>query len=115
MVNLGQPASAVVTRDVLGEVEQELQNYKFYRDFIELSTAHQLSICKLTSQRVSTVKVIDSACEKMPLHLREFIKYRYFKGLTMEQVAEKMNLSTSACYKYRRQVLHKFGIALGKL
>ncbi|HBX23990.1 MAG TPA: hypothetical protein DEF34_10225 [Desulfotomaculum sp.] len=115
MVNLVQLAEAVVTRDLLGEVEQELENYKFYRDFLELSTSHQLSISNLTTKRLSTVRVIDSACGKLPPHLREFIKYRYFEGLTMENVAEKMNLSTSACYKYRRQVLHKFGIVLGKL
>lgn len=104
-----------VSRDILEEVEQELFNYNFYKSFLDLTTKHNLQLNGKTKDRVFTVEAIQSSLINLPQNLQQFVKLRYIDRLTIETTAEKMNISPSACYKYRRQSLYSIGIALGKL
>jgi len=100
---------------VLEEVERELFNYNFYNNFLELTNEYNLNLNDNTKKRIFTVKTIQKSLNNLPPHIKQFIKLRYMDNLTIEMIAEKMNISPSACYKYRRQSLYIIGIALGKI
>jgi DNA-directed RNA polymerase specialized sigma subunit len=62
------------------------------------------------------VACIDNALAELPEKEREFVRYRYFLGLKMYEVKDKMNVAEErTLYRIRRVVLEKFMISLSAL
>ena len=59
---------------------------------------------------------IDNALSELDERQKQFIELRYFNGLKMYEVKEKMNVSEEkTLYRIRRQVLDRFVISLSAL
>jgi DNA-directed RNA polymerase specialized sigma subunit len=59
---------------------------------------------------------IDNALAELSDRQKQFVKYRYFEGLKMYEVKDKMGLAEErTLYRIRRQVLDRFEISLAGL
>ena len=111
---MAQPAEIKHDKDFINQIEKELDNYKHYLDFINLSNKYDLNIGSINSQKLGTIKLIDKLVQRMPDHLQEFFILRYKEDNTIEKVAEIMNITPRTCYRYRLKLLHKFKILFDK-
>jgi DNA-directed RNA polymerase specialized sigma subunit len=62
------------------------------------------------------IALIDNAVSELDEKQKTFVQHRYFSGLKMYEVKEKMSVSEEkTLYRIRRQVLDKFEISLSGL
>lgn len=62
------------------------------------------------------ISSIDNALAELSETQREFVRNRYFLGLKMYEIKDKMHFSEEkALYRIRKQILDKFSISLNNL
>lgn len=61
------------------------------------------------------ISSIDDAVDALDEDEKEFVKYRYFEGWTVEKTAQQMGYSVQNCFKIRVQTLEKLLISLRNL
>lgn len=81
-----------------------------------ISSKRALILVEEIEQNKIIIASIDNALSELDEKQKLFVEFRYFSGLKMYEVKERMFVSEEkTLYRIRRQVLDKFAISLGSL
>jgi RNA polymerase sigma factor (sigma-70 family) len=90
------------------------------------STTENIALDRVEGQKIaylqqqikiheSIIKSIDNALKILTENERNFIKYRYFENLTVEQTAQELGFSVQNCFRIRSNVMSKLIISCRNL
>jgi RNA polymerase sigma factor (sigma-70 family) len=120
--------------NLLAEIEQVLWDYQSMKiNLEELACTEESYDCSCDKDRVmggdSTsrverlavrradyqryIKVVDRMVSLLPPLERNFVDFRYMKGMHMDDVAEKLNISDRHVRRVKTRILRKLAIAFG--
>ena len=89
-------SAATRRRDIQKQLEIETELAFLERSMQKIERAIDCYTPQIASAKYSAAKQADD---------RIFLRYRYVLGLTMEETAEKMNISRDTAYRIRRRIL----------
>ena len=93
------------TIKVLNNIKDEVPNKDLVKDLILSYTKDVLKIENNLAEINLKIKSIENLIENVSQPYRNVLHYKYIVGLSVEQIADKMNYSTQRIYQ-----LHEIGI-----